>query len=57
MIQLEKGCGGAGNKLKVGLDDLYAYGINLLDVQMMLIICGVPRLNRASEARMWVMYI
>lgn len=56
MVQFIAGTGGAGNRINVDLDALYQYGINLLDVQVMFIKCGVPRVNRASDPRVWIMY-
>jgi len=48
--------GEGGNKLLVDLDEVLKYGISLLDFQVMLNKCHVPRIDRGHEARVWIMY-
>ena len=52
MAEIRKGEG--GNKLLVELDEVLQYGISLLDFQVMLNKCHVPRADRGHEARVWI---
>lgn len=54
MAEIRKGEG--GNKLLVELDEVINYGISLLDFQVMLNKCHVPRVDRGHEARVWITY-
>lgn len=56
MVEFQKGQGGAGNKLIIDLNDIIRYGINLLDIQLMLIKLNVPRIDRGQESRIWIRY-
>ena len=56
MVTVEQGTGGAGNKLKVDIDDVVNYGIGVLNIQMIITSEGVPRYDRGQEKRVWIMY-
>lgn len=56
MVEFQKGQGGAGNKLIIDLSDIIRYGINLLDIQLMLTRLNVPRIDRGQEPRIWIRY-
>lgn len=56
MVQFQKGQGGAGNKLVVDFNDIIQYGINLLNLQLILTKMSVPRTNRGQEPRVWIRY-
>lgn len=55
MVRFEAGSGGAGNKLKVDINDVMKYKISILDIQKIITREGVPRYDRGQEKRVWIM--
>lgn len=51
MVKFEAGTGGAGNKLKVDIEEVIKYNISIFNIQKIITREGVPCYDRGQEKR------